>query len=237
MAGAGNNIYQTATQGMQDAAGTYRNAMSYQPMQFNQENLSPFMNPYTQNVIDNTMANMADARQNAINAGQLAATNSSAYGGSRHGINDALINEKYMRAVGDMSANLNNQAFGQAVNQFNTMNNANLAAMQQNMAGAGSLANLGMSAYGLGTAADDKAYQRGLVEQGMNQKIIDAGKQQFMNYINQPAANLGFLSQVVSGMPPATTTTATRNHGIFDYLASPFFSGEYSVLPFMFPGT
>ena len=111
MAGAGNNIYQTATQGMQDAAGTYRNAMSYQPMQFNQENLSPFMNPYTQNVIDNTMANMADARQNAINAGQLAATNASSYGGCRHGVNDALINEKYMRAVGDMSANLNNQAF------------------------------------------------------------------------------------------------------------------------------
>ena len=65
------------------------------------------------------------------------------------------------------------------------MNNSILAAMQQNMAGAGSLANLGMSAYGLGTAADDKAYQRGLVEQGMNQKLIAAGKQQFMNFINQ----------------------------------------------------
>ena len=229
MAGAGNNIYQTATQGMQDAAGTYRNAMSYQPMQFNQENLSPFINPYTQQVVDNTMNTMQDAYANAINAGKTAATNASAYGGSRHGIADSLTTDNYLKAVGNMAANLNSQGFNNAVNQFNTMNNASLAASQQNMAGAGSLANLGMSAYGLGTAADDKAYQRGLIEQGMNQKLIDAGKQQFMNYINQPAANLGFLSQIITGMPQATTTTVNKNYGIFDYLASPFFSGEYSI--------
>tara|TARA_S200000501_G_scaffold84281_2_gene76847 strand:- start:5988 stop:6695 length:708 start_codon:yes stop_codon:yes gene_type:complete len=234
MAGAGNNVYQTATQGMQDAAGAYRNAMAYQPMQFNQANLSPFMNPYTQNVIDNTMATMSDARQNAINAGQLAATNASAYGGSRHGISDALTNERYMKAAGDMSANLNNQAFGQAVNQFNTMNNSNLAAMQQNMAGAGNLANLGLSAYGLGQAADEKAYQRGLIEQGMNQKLIDAANQQFMNYLNQPSTNLGFFSQLISGMPQATTQTVSKQPGLFDLLASPFVSGKnsfFTLLP------
>ena len=61
MAGAGNNIYSTATQGMQDAAGTYRNAMAYQPNAFNQQNLSTYMNPYTQQVVDNTMGTMQDA--------------------------------------------------------------------------------------------------------------------------------------------------------------------------------
>ena len=228
MAGAGNNIYQTATQGMQDAAGTYKNAMAYQPTQFNQANLSPFMNPFTQNVIDNTMTNMADARTNAINAGQLAATKASAYGGSRHGISDALTNEKYMRAVGDMSANLNNQGYNSAVNQFNTMNNANLAANQANMAGAGSLANLGLAAYGLGTAADDKAYQRGMIEQGMNQKLIDSANQQFLGFLNQPTQNLGFLAQIISGLPQAQTQTLSQSPGLFDYLSSPFVSGENS---------
>ena len=224
MAGAGNNIYSTATQGMQDAAGTYRNAMAYQPNAFNQQNLSTYMNPYTQQVVDNTMGTMQDAYANAINAGQTAATNASAYGGSRHGIADSLTTDNYLKAVGNMAANLNSQGYNNAVNQFNTMNNASLAASQQNMAGAGNLANLGMSAYGLGTAADDTAYQRGLVEQGINQQLINASNQQFTNYLNQPAKNLGFLAQLLGGMPQETSVSQTHSPGFYDYLSSPFLS-------------
>lgn len=229
MSGAGNNVYNQATTWGQNAANTYQDSMAYKPMQFNQGNLQPFMNPYTQNVIDNTMATMDEARANAINANQLAASNSSAYGGSRHGIADAQIGQNYMKAVGDMSANLNQQGYNNAVNQFNTMNAANLSGLNQNMSGANNLANLGMSAWNAGQAMDDKAWQQGMYEQAMNQKLLDAAKGQFSSWANQPATNLGFLSTILGGLPNAETSTTTKQSGIFDWLTSPFLTGPNSV--------
>ena len=58
MAGAGNNIYNQVTTGLQGAQTGINNAMAYQPTQFSNEAIQPFMNPFTQNVLDRVSVEM-----------------------------------------------------------------------------------------------------------------------------------------------------------------------------------
>lgn len=76
--------------------------------------LSPYMNPWTQSVIDASMADIERARAGAISAGQGAATQAGAFGGSRHGVMDAGTNEAALRTGANTSATLRSQGFGQA---------------------------------------------------------------------------------------------------------------------------
>ena len=63
MATAGNNIYNQVAGGMTDAQKGIQNSMAYQPAQFSQDALNQYMNPFTSQVIDNSLANLETARQ------------------------------------------------------------------------------------------------------------------------------------------------------------------------------
>ena len=51
MATAGNNVYNQVVDTLGQSQTGMTNAMNYKPMQFNQENMDQFMNPYTSQVI------------------------------------------------------------------------------------------------------------------------------------------------------------------------------------------
>jgi hypothetical protein len=73
-----------------------------------------YTNQYTQGVSDNVLSDisrMADQQQNQI-AGQAAA--SGAFGGSRHGVQDAINLSEAQRNYGQISNQLNSQAFDAA---------------------------------------------------------------------------------------------------------------------------
>lgn len=73
--------------------------------------LSAYFNPYQQNVIDLSLADLERSRAGAISAGQGAATSAGAYGGSRHGVADSLTNEAFGRTAAQTAANLRSQGF------------------------------------------------------------------------------------------------------------------------------
>lgn len=77
--------------------------------------LSAYMNPYTQNVIDTSLADLARARDVQRVADNQAATRANAFGGSRQGVADSLTNEAYLRNVASTSANLHNAGYDKAV--------------------------------------------------------------------------------------------------------------------------
>lgn len=76
--------------------------------------LSKYMNPFQQSVIDTTLGDLAKSKDQTIASNQAAATAAGAFGGSRHGVVDSLTNDDYLRTVASTVANLNQQNFAQA---------------------------------------------------------------------------------------------------------------------------
>lgn len=78
--------------------------------------LSKYLNPYTQNVIDSSLSDLA--RQRAIQrvSDNQSATAARAFGGSRQGVADSLTNDAYLRNVGSLTANLRNTGYQNAQN-------------------------------------------------------------------------------------------------------------------------
>lgn len=102
------------------------NSQGYQAAQLSDADLSQYLNPYQQDVIDATMSDLGRARDSAMNATGVAATRGGAFGGDRHAIMESQNNADYMRQAASTSANLRNQGFQNAQNaamsDINAMN-------------------------------------------------------------------------------------------------------------------
>ena len=91
-------------------------AAQAQAAQANMSGIGQYMNPYTQEVIDASMADLEKARQRAVgNIGQQA-TAAKAFGGSRHGVAEALTSGEYGTQAGQTIARLRQQGFDTAAN-------------------------------------------------------------------------------------------------------------------------
>lgn len=99
------------------------------------QGLDRFMNPFQKDVIDATTQNLERSRDQAITEGQAAATQAGAFGGSRHGVADALTNREFFDSLGATTAGLNAANFGQAQasRQSEVERNLNTAMFNRNM--------------------------------------------------------------------------------------------------------
>lgn len=84
--------------------------------QMNMANIGQYMNPYTQQVVDTTMADMERARQQAIGNINQQATAARAFGGSRQAVAQDLTNQQYGQQLASTLANLRSQGYTQAAN-------------------------------------------------------------------------------------------------------------------------
>ena len=82
--------------------------------QLSNTDLSPYMNPYTQDVINATLPGMQQANALSQNQQANAANSANAFGGSRQGIQQGVAQAQGAQNIGLMLANLNNQNFTQA---------------------------------------------------------------------------------------------------------------------------
>jgi hypothetical protein len=78
--------------------------------------MSQYFNPYTNEVVNNSLNDLERSRQMAGVDTAAAATAAHAFGGSRHGVADALTNEGYARQAADISGQLRSQGFDTALN-------------------------------------------------------------------------------------------------------------------------
>jgi len=135
----GLDAFQQASQGMTQAYGGAQNAMYYQPMmignlpqaggggasaqmldpnstnyqaaQFQQADLDRFMNPYTGQVIDQSLADIERARLQQSNQAAAQATAAGAFGGSRGALMEAEIARNALQQGASTAADLRNQGF------------------------------------------------------------------------------------------------------------------------------
>jgi hypothetical protein len=124
--GGGLPMMQAPSQDMYDYNPAQVSAQGYQAQQLSDKDISQYMNPYTRDVIDQSMADLGRARDSAMNASGVAATQGGAFGGDRHAIMESQNNADYMRQVASTSAGLRNQGYqnaqSAAMGDVNAMN-------------------------------------------------------------------------------------------------------------------
>ena len=169
-----------------------------------QATLDPYMNPYEQNVIDRTSADMR--RQSGIDALQdrTAMTSAGAFGGSRDALMRAERSNNLSRGIADMSAEQRSAGFTQAMDR-------------------GIAAQKDTNQYGfdvLGAQAKAGADLRGI-----DQDRIAAEYAQFREQREFPYKQVQYMQSLLQGLPLAAQTTTYSEPSPYDKLVQ----GEAAV--------
>jgi len=180
-----------------------------QSANFTPTSYQDFMDPYTEDVIATTQADIA--RQGAIQQNQLGASavGSGAFGGSRQGIAQGEIARNVMDQQARTGAQLRSQGFAQA------QQSAQQAAQQQ-LRQAQLGGQLGVSQAGLGQLGQQMGVQDintllgiGGLQQGQTQKGFDVARANDLAQQSLPYQQVGFMSDIFRGVPSLQQTYST----------------------------
>jgi len=94
--------------------------------------MDPYMNPYKTQVLDNAISRLDDARKRSLMGEGARAGSAYAFGGDRQGVQEALINQDYMRQVGDLSSSVLDRGFDRATDLMTSDANRKLTADRSN---------------------------------------------------------------------------------------------------------
>ena len=201
----------TTIQGAQNLAGSIGT--------FDPGSVSQFMNPYTEQVIEQTqkdIGRLGDRQQQALKDRAVAA---GAFGGGREAIGSAEIGRNILDQQARTGAQLRAQGFQQAMGQAQTAFENQQRRQQQASQIFGGLgkvqAGIGGAQAGLGQATAQLglglqgAQQRdvsnllglGGLEQAQQQAGLDAYRQTIAERARSPYQNIGFLSDIFRGVP------------------------------------
>jgi hypothetical protein len=191
------------------------NATDYAAAQFQQADLDRFMNPYTGEVIDQSMADIERSRLMQANQAAAQAQAAGAFGGSRGALMEAEIARNALDQSASTAANLRNQGFQFAAQQGQQDAARRQQALQQNaqqqlqsyLANQSSALQAGMTNAQLGAQtsmanqqAANQAQQFGLT-QGLQAALANQGAGlQGAGMQMQGAQGLGALSNLGFGM-------------------------------------
>lgn len=172
-------------------------------------NIGQFMNPYTGMVTGQTMADLERQRQMQMNTLGQQASAAGAFGGSRHGVAQALTNEGFARQGAQAFGNLQQQGFNTALNAAQNQQNIQSGLAQQGL--------------GMGQSIANQQWQQGLAQQLMNQQLIDAAKGQYAGFTGAPQNALQTMLASVGAANMGQQTSTTRNNpGLLGSLGSIF---------------
>jgi hypothetical protein len=182
------------------------------PGQLSSTNLQPYMNPYTQNVINSTLPIMQQQLGLQQNQQQNAANAANAFGGSRQAVQQGVTQAQGAMGMGQMAAQLNQANFGQAQAAAQQDIQTSMAAQQANQAAQQNQANLNLQAAGglgvLGQQAQlsqtrnfTEQQTAGALEQQQAQNEINANLAAFQQAQQYPYQQLGVLQSAL-GMTP-----------------------------------
>jgi len=170
------------------------------------------MNPYMQNVVERQQQDAQRQSQIAGQAQQAQAARSGAFGGSGDYLMRGQAAGNLARQKGDIQALGLNNAYQQAMQQFNTQNQLN-AQQQQFGAGLGlqglqtagtmanTLGNLGQTQYGQNMGVLSMQNQLGGQQQQQVQNVLNNQYQDYLNAQNYPYKQMGFMSDMIRGLP------------------------------------
>ena len=204
------------TQNLNTAADLTRVAAGYSPLSvgYDQSMIDQYMNPYTNEVINNSVADLERARQSAVQQMGQRATAAKAFGGSRQGVAEALTNREYGTQAGTMISNLRSQGFNNAVQNAMQAQLANQAAglqgAQFRLGAANQLGAQGLQQQASGYADAAKMMQLGQTRQAAAQQQLDAERNLGMERLGIMQGALGLQPANLGG---TTTQPLYQNTG------------------------
>ena len=196
--------------------GALNTQYTFNPANFTSANAQALMNPYMQNVVD---IQKREAQRQSDIAGtqqQGQATKAGAFGGGRDAIMRAERERNLGMQMNDIQSQGLNNAYNQAMQQFNAQNQLNAQQSQfgaglglQGLQTAGSMANtlgqLGNTQYQQNMGINQMQNQYGLQQQQQMQGDINNKYQDYLNAQNYPYKNLSFMSDIIRGVPLTQT--------------------------------
>jgi len=147
--------------------------------------IGSYMNPYTEKVRTNALADLESARKSAIQQTGERATAARAFGGSRQGVAEALTNAGFAKQAATLGTTLNEQAFNQAmamqqadIGRRSAADIANqqagLQGAQLRLGGASQLGNLAAQQQALRLGGAQAVMAAGGARQALDQQQMDA---------------------------------------------------------------
>lgn len=191
----------------------------YAPQQAIGDNVKQYMSPYIQNVVERQQQDARRQAEIAMQAQGAQAARSGAFGGSGDYLMRGQARGNLARQMGDIQAKGLQDAYMQALAQFNTAQGQNQAAQQLNaqqqqfgaglglqglqtaMTGAKSLADIGNTQYGQNIGLLDVQNKFGAQQQTQEQNILNNQYQDYLNSQNYPYKQMGFMSDMIRGLP------------------------------------
>ena len=195
--------------------------------QFDNQAAQQYMNPYTQNVVDYQKSQALRDFQIAQPMRQAQAVQQGAFGGSRSAIVDAEAQRSLNSQLQGITATGQQNAFQNAQQQFNADQARRLQAqgmgessrqygaglgmqgLQTGLQAAGQLGQLGQTQYGQQMGINQLQSQYGQQQQQQAQRPLDMAYQDFQNQQNYPYKQLGFMSDMIRGLPLGQQSTSS----------------------------
>jgi hypothetical protein len=207
------------------ALGAQYDPTQFQADQFGGDSAQRYMSPYMQNVVD--IQQREAQRQGDIAGTQLAsqATKSGAFGGGRQAIMQAEAARNLAQQKGDIQARGLQSSYEQAQNQFNADQARRMQAqqlqeqskqygagygmqgLQTALQGAGQLGTLGGQEFAQGMDINKLQSAYGGQQQALQQQGLTQAYQDFQNQQNYPYKQLGFMSDMIRGLPLGQQST------------------------------
>ena len=166
------------------------------------------MNPYLQMSLAPQLAEANRAYDVGATKQQSAATQAGAFGGSREAIMAAENERNRNMGLQNIVGQGYNQAFGQAQNQYNQNLQNQLAGYGMLGNAANSLGQLGQTQYGQQMGINQLQAQYGGQQQALQQQGLTQAYQDFQNQQNYPYKQLGFMSDMIRGLPLGQQSTS-----------------------------
>lgn len=185
--------------------------------------IGSYMNPFTEQVRTNALADLESARQAAIQQTGERATAARAFGGSRQGVAEALTNQGFAKQAANLGTTLNEQAFNQAMAMQQAdiarrsaadiaNQQAGLQGAQLRLGGASQLGNLAAQQQALRLGGAQAVMAAGGARQALDQQQMDAirniGLQRLgvvQSSLGAQPANLGMVATTPNYSNPASS--------------------------------
>jgi hypothetical protein len=207
--------------------------------QFSGQEVSSYMSPYMQNVVDFQKAGAVQDFDRLRGSRNARAVQAGAFGGSRQGVQEALAEEALTKQLGGIEATGRQSAYEQASSQFGQDRAAQLAQAQaqagelgrvqtgteasrqfgagQGLAAIGASQAAGTQLVGLGEKEREAQIQNaqlldtlGRSQQAETQAGLDIGYQDYLRQQGYPAEQIALMSNVIQGLPVQNAGTVTQ---------------------------
>jgi hypothetical protein len=179
---------------------------NYQNQATNPNAVAQYMSPYQQNVTDFQKQQAINDYGRALPGMQAQAVGQGAFGGSRQAIVGAEAQRNLQNNLAGIQATGTQNAFqnAQQAQQFG----ANLGLQGYGLAGqqAATLGQLGQQDYGQRMGINAAQQQAGAQQQAQEQQGLTQKYQDFQNQQRYPYQQLGFMSDILRGMPSGQAT-------------------------------